>query len=267
MPPLSARLDAVIIFHNELEDVFRLCEEFQKYHPRGKVHLSIDGNEYPLALKSLNANLIPRLDPMQFLYDQRNVDCSKSYYREASRISQNKKIMWAQLKRLEAISLASDADQIVFLEYDSKVRAAIGSPAPFDVTTIMPNKYSHNFRKQLAAIRGDETEAPEGWGFVTDVLKTEALRKSVKWSKSEGRDILNSLVMQNPGMTVLDFLVPVLFYLSGSRVGKSSQTLECNRTPLWMFRASPLVHQFRGRHRRFSLISDLLENLRGSAIG
>lgn len=266
MPPFSATLDAVIIFHDEVEDVFRLCEEFRKYHPSGKIHLSIDGNDYSPQLKSLNANLIPRLDPMQLLYCQRDAD-SSAYCRDASRSSQNKKIMWEQIMRLEAIMLGSDADQIVFLEYDSKVRGVIDSPEPFDVTTIMPNKYGHDFRSRLAAIRGDGTEAPEGWGFVTDVLKTEALRKSVKWSKDEGRDILNSLVMSNPRMAVLDFLVPVLFYLSGNRVGKSSQTLECNRSTFWMFRASPLLHQFRGRHRRFASVSNLLESLRRSANG
>lgn len=262
MKSAKNELDAVIIFHDEWEDVARLCVEFRKYHPKGIVHLAIDGNNYPSKIPCSRATLLPRIDPMQALHDQLNRKEPTSDGDPSSFSSENLRIMWHQIQRLDEIRRASTSDFIVFLEYDSKIRGRVRSCAPFDVATVMPNKYEQIFISMLKEMSDSEEEPPEGWGFVTDVLRTESLRKAVDWAKQDGVEKLRSLVYEYPGMAVMDFLVPVLFYLSGQSVGKSTQTTECNRSTFWMFGSTPLVHQFRGRHKHFSVISNVVEKLR-----
>ena len=242
--------------------VARLCDEFRKYHPEGVVHLAIDGNDYPSKVACPGTTLLPRIDPMQALYDQMSRNEPTAQGDPSSFKRENLRIMWDQIQRLDEISRASTSDCIVFLEYDSKIRGRVRTCDPFDVSTIMPNKYGQPLRSTLKEMSGGEEEPPEGWGFVTDVLKTESLRKAVDWAKQNGGEKLRSLVYEYPDMAVMDFLVPVLFYLSGQRVGKSTQTTECNRSTFWMFGSTPLVHQFRGRHKYFSMVSNVLEKLR-----
>lgn len=259
---MNPSLDAVVIFHDEWDDTERLRNEFLTYHPSRNFYYAIDGNDYPPSLMGRRGVSIDRIDAMQLIYDQAAAHSPSSQKSAAALEKENLEILRLQIQRLASIADKVDSEFILFLEPDSKIRGHVSTCDPFDMTTVMPNLYEESFRSRLQLLSSSNVPAPKGWGFVTDVLRTSALSKSVNWARGKGASVLEDLVIQDSRMRVLDFLAPVIFYLSGNSVGQSTQTLECNRNRLWMFRRSPLLHQFRGNHKRFTSISKLMERSR-----
>lgn len=241
---------ACIIFHDEWVQVESCINSFRRYYKQSQVILARDTlpPEIPDSLQRFNCSLVPENRSMEYLFEI--IRSNKSFV-ELS-LKQRVEIIDSQIRKLQDVSLANKSDYILFLEYDSYVRRKVPVYFDTDIETLEVNKFSSDFVNLVEKITSTKMSFG-GWGFVTGVVKSDALRDALVWYQRNKR-VIETVASYEPRMMVLDFLTPLLIHFSGGKVGNHNLTTECNRDKLWRLRKTPLLHQYRGDKRKFGFL-------------
>jgi len=145
---------------------------------------------------------------------------------------------------------------ILALEYDALVRGKIKVFSGVDLETLSANHYPITLIHAVERICQHKVNFL-GWGFVVGVVKTSAIIKAAIWLE-DNLEVMRRLVDLDPNFVFLDFLMPILIFLSGGHVEDNGLTVECSRDRFWRYRKAPLLHQYRGKkvsesfHRKYT---------------
>lgn len=237
-------LDAVVIFHHEWKAVKRVCEEYLRFYPSGRIFLARDTlpqYKHPL-LSEFPVEYLESFECMQkineMIWDERPM----SELDQETRM----KIVLNQVDRLAHASEQVRTDYFLALEYDASVRGRVPIYSGTDLESLDVNKYPDWLLNELL-IKTGRPLGIDGWGFVVGTVRREIPSLIASWARNNDA-YLRNLVDREPRMVVLDFLYPVVCHLAGGSVANHGLTIECDREKNWKRQKAPLLHQYRGRH-------------------
>lgn len=243
-------LSACIIFYDEWMQVESCIKSFRRFYKHSQVILARDSlhPEIPRSLRQFNCSLVPENRSMGYLHE---IVRNKKSLADLS-LKQRIEIIDSQIQKLQDIVLANKSDYILFLEYDSYVRRRVPVYFGTDIETIEVNKFSTDFVNLVEKITSTKLTFC-GWGFVTGVVRSDALRDALVWYQIN-KKVVEIIASHEPRMVVLDFLAPLLIHFSGGKVGNHKLTTECYRDMFWRLRRTPLLHQYRGNKRKLGFL-------------
>jgi len=235
-------LTALMIFHHEWAAVETCLRSFKKFYPDGQIILGRDSlTPYVHEnIKYLNPELLSKNDAMEKMIEL-NFDS-----RSLLEISNAEKfqIVSKQMDRMRECAEKSQNEYILALEYDALVRGKIKVFDGVDLETLSINLYSAELINLIESITHRKVNFL-GWGFVVGVVSRSAVFEATKWFENN-RDVMMDLISIDSNFVYLDFLMPILVFLSGGNVEDNGLTIECNRDRFWRYRKNPLLHQYRG---------------------
>jgi len=243
-------LSACIVFYDEWIQVESCIKSFKRFYKQGQVILARDTlpPEIPDTLHQFNCSLVPENRSIGYLCE---IIRNKKSFADLS-LKQRMEIVDSQIRKLQDVFLVNKGDYILFLEYDSYVRRKVPVYFGTDIETIEANEFSADFVNLVEKITS--TKLPFcGWGFVTGVVRSDAVRDALVWYRAN-KKVIEIVVSREPRMMVFDFLVPLLIHFSGGKVGNHKLTTECYRDTFWRLRKTPLLHQYRGNKRMLSFL-------------
>lgn len=236
-------LTALMIFHHEWEAVEVCLKSFRKFYPDGQIMLARDSlNPYiPDNLRYLNPEILSKNDAMEAMHEF-HFD-SRSLFELPT--EQRLQIVMKQINRMKECATRSKNDFILALEYDALVRGKVRVYSGVDLETLSANRYSPNLIHTVESLCQRKVSF-FGWGFVVGIVRTSAIIKAAVWLE-DNLEVMKHLVELEPNFVFLDFLMPMLIFLSGGNVEDNGLTVECSRDRFWRYRKAPLLHQYRGR--------------------
>jgi hypothetical protein len=237
-------ISVFMLFHHEWNALIRSLESVEKFYPDAQVILGRDTLEFSRydLVERFNPVVIESRSCMQKFLDY-------SYNLEGSQHFSSKEVLETVLchvQRLKDVAEVASFENILCLEPDGFMRFKSEPSLDMDLDSLEANKYPQEILGAILEVSGRPLPI-SGWGFVVGWTNKNCLLKISAWCDSN-QELLKKFAEIDHRFAYMDYSIPILAHLSGSKVGNSKQVEECNRNRFWRLSRKPLLHQHKYNH-------------------
>lgn len=237
-------ISVFMLFHHEWNALIRSLDSVKKYYPDAQFILGRDTLEF--RRRDLVADYSPavvetRSCMQKFLDHAYNLEGSQDFS-----LSEVVETVQCHVSRLKDVASHAEFENILCLEPDGFMRFKSQPRSDLDLDSLEANPYPNEILDLIREISGEPLPI-SGWGFVVGWTNKSCLNKIAAWCEIN-KDVLMKFAEIDHRFAYMDYSIPLLAHLSGSRVGNSNQVVECNRTRFWRLTRKPLLHQYKHNH-------------------